>query len=1565
MPRIVTNHVSIRKNYCGIETADLRHQATCYKTIVDTATAPHSTAVTIMAAPIWLSVPIATVASASALILAFQRVNHHKTRLSERNDREKSADIRDPTKPFSTTNRDAVKVTATILHVALLSFALGWKFYDHPSHADHDDTFRTAITLISWLYALTLSIVSLKHKIPEAWGWILNVHLFIIFITTFIMDLFELRWLLKSYANATTSTISIFTLVSSFFLTGLLCGVTGTTRRGAPFLDRTGRPVDPIVVSSIFEFLSFEWITPLLIRGSKTDPLKDSELWILPTMYRGWNLYNTFKRHRDRGLIYRLIKANQTAFILQIILTLITSSLYYAAPFCMNRILVFMEDYADQVKYNDDQTADSKRPSLEIGYIYVLGLFLSKVALALFNAQLWYWAASSLQIRVKSLCNIEVYVKTLKRRSTSTATDSDGKDVAKVDNEDKKDSDDSNDDDPSSSTGKIVNLMSTDSSRIADYAKWWIALLGAPIELSVGILFLYQLLGLSCFVGLLVMIVTLPINHYTAKSFAKTQERLMEARDKRVSLMNEVLQGVRQIKFFAWEKQWTKRILATPNVSLRNQLSFDLAQLEGKDLTPAIAFTSITVFNELRFALNILPEAVMDGLQALISVRRIEKYLQEPEIEYTTSSDVSTLHSESKIGFDDATIAWDYPSSAAETANTNDAPSTQKSFILKDVNLSFPIGELSVVCGATGAGKTLLLLGLLGETRIIKGQAFCPRTPVFEGDLYDDGGNESTSKIYIAPENWIQQDAMAFVAQTAWLQNASIRDNILFGLPYNEQRYLDVLDACALTKDLDIFEDGDETEIGEKGITLSGGQKQRVALARAVYSRAGVVVMDDVLSAVDAHTARHIYEKCLMGPLLAGQRRTQILVTHHVRLCISDAAYVVSIKNGKIGLSGTPGELRQSGVLSTILQEEEVLAETERVDTTAASSSSSTSEAGTAAIEEQPKFILKRTNKPKKLVDDEARETGMVKARIYGIYSNIVGGLLFWILVCVVFVGTRLLEVSESWWLKLWSQSYTSFNSTSGGIFTMASVGNSTVFASSLYRQTMESPFAFNKPSSTAPYYSNQLVSLDKRNDDLNFYLAVYAAIATSTILVASCRFALIYYGSLKASKKMYETLLRRILRSPLRFFDTTPVGRILNRFSKDFETVDSKLPDNVAWFLNQSIDTASIIIIVCAVAPFLIVPMMLLGTLYLLVGRMFSSTSRQLKRMDSWRGDDPFFRCNEEVLVRNARQVDRWLSLRFFIFGACVSFGTGGFILSHMDTISVSLAGFVLYFALNFTSAIFWTVQRYTSLELALNSVERVVEFSEGAEEAPEIIEPRPPASWPVEGKIDVRDLRIRYAADLDPVLHNLSFTINPQEKIGVVGRTGSGKSTLALSFFRFIEATAGSIVIDGIDIANIGLEDLRSRLTIIPQDPTLFSGTLRSNLDPFDQYEDGEIFESLRRVHLLPSASDSNAAESEAINANVFRNLETPVNEGGKNFSQGQRQLLCLARALLKRTKIVLMDEATASVDFATDEAIQKTIQTEFVDCTILCIAHRLLTVIDYDRILVLDHGKIVEFD
>jgi ABC-type multidrug transport system fused ATPase/permease subunit len=479
------------------------------------------------------------------------------------------------------------------------------------------------------------------------------------------------------------------------------------------------------------------------------------------------------------------------------------------------------------------------------------------------------------------MLNIEIYRKTLRRRDLAVDSPKidDAEEDKKSDSKDSKKDKSEEKEDVSSTTGTIVNLMSTDSNRISEFSVWWFSILAAPTELAIGIYFLYNLLGNSCFLGLLVMIVVLPLNHYNAKMFAKTQDKLMEARDKRVNLMNEVLQGIRQIKFFAWEKNWEKRIMEARQVELHHLgmtylsgvlftflwqgspilvtlISFwSFTKLEGKELTAPIAFTAITVFNELRFALNILPEVFIEWLQALISIRRIQAYLDEDEVDPPndeddiTNMDDTTATKTIKIGFENATVGWSKQNYTDEVSDENDnitSTASSSSFILKDLNVHFPNNELSLISGSTGSGKTLLMLSLLGEAIILKGTAHCPRQTVA-----DTVSDEFTVSKDIDPKNWILPYALAYVSQTAWLQNASIRDNILFGLPYIESRYRETLTACALDKDLDIFEDGDQTEIGEKGITLSGGQKARVSLARAVYSRAQNVLLDDILSALD------------------------------------------------------------------------------------------------------------------------------------------------------------------------------------------------------------------------------------------------------------------------------------------------------------------------------------------------------------------------------------------------------------------------------------------------------------------------------------------------------------------------------------------------------------------------------------------------------------------------------------------------------------------------------------------------------------------------------------------
>ncbi|KAI8979516.1 hypothetical protein BDF20DRAFT_906115 [Mycotypha africana] len=1553
-----------------------------------------------------LSGILALIICSSAVILAVQRSHLHRSQSTD------SAPLRfDHKRDLSAPhNDDTHRLTRITFGTIILSALAALTFYKVVNSQEPSNWTVIAVActqFIAWLYTTVLVLVSRRYCLPNDWGWTLNVHLFIIYIVFWSIaaqDLYE------AYVNSPSeSWIHMLPNILSVLIGTDLVYTTATTERGPPFVDDAGKQVAGINVASIFSYFYYQWVTPLIDLAYKKKSLNDDDLPTLPPEFRGHNLYYIFGATRGKSLMKRIILVKKNAFIIQFILAIFTSLAYYAPAFFVNQLLQLIE------KMNGVKDSESLRK----GFVIVAFLGITIFTLGLMVGQLWYYASSCVEVPIRAMLNIEIYRKTLRRRDLaveSPKVEEDGKDDKK--NENKEEQSVQNKDDVSSTTGTIVNLMSTDSKRVSEFSVWWFSLIAAPTELTVGIYYLYKLLGKSCFLGLLVMIIVLPLNHYNAKMFARTQDKLMEARDKRIALMNEVLQGIRQIKFFAWENNWEKRIMEARKLELHHigitylsevlftflwqgspilvtLISFwSFTKIEGRDLTAPIAFTAITVFNELRFALNVLPECMIWGYQALISVRRIETYLTEVEIDPPNPEDNMLRQSNSSdsitIAFENATVGWSKESYSDDPTVNNATMSS--SFVLKDLNIEFPNGQLSLISGSTGSGKTLLMLSLLGEAIIIEGKVRCPRQPITD-TVYEDFDTLKD----VDSKNWLLPYAVAYVSQVAWLQNASIRDNILFGLPYIESRYKQTIYACALNKDLSILEDGDLTEIGEKGITLSGGQKARVSLARAVYSRAQNVLMDDVLSAVDAHTAKHLYEKCLLGPLM--KDRTRILITHHVSLCLKGCSYIVHIDNGRASFVGAPNVLQRSeGFASIVDENEEDTIEEEE------SAAEEQSVEGTLALDSNEANLSDNaTKKPRALIEDETKATGMVKLRLYSMYIRMVGSPIFWFIMAALVLGSRGLDITESWWIKKWSNSYTS------------QVADNDLASFQQHQTIVPSTkpmYAFPMIiSSTSDTLNNSDIVTESTSVDLNYYLSIYCLITLSNIIVGSARFAVLFWGVLAANRSLYAELLHRVFRAPLRFFDTTPVGRILNRFSKDFETIDSSIPNDLMNFVIQWVIIISSMFTVGSVLPIFLLPMVVVAAVNIWLGVKFVSASRELKRMDSVTRSPLFSNFTETIIgistIRaygatrrflremlgyidiNARPyyyawiVNRWISIRYAFTGAVINCFTCTIILlSVSETMNASLAGFCLSFVLLFTDQMFWGIRRYTSLEMSFNAVERVVEFMEMDQEAPSITELRPPAEWPSKGAVEVKDLEVRYAADLEPVLRGISFNIKPQEKVGVVGRTGSGKSTLALSFFRFVEASRGSITIDGINIKDLGTEDLRSNLTIIPQDPTLFSGSLRSNLDPFDQFSDEEIFVALRRVHLLPTKMATVASETadasepsvdtlvsdstlDEVNVNVFQDLSTAVTEGGKNFSQGQRQLLCLARAILKRSRIVIMDEATASVDFDTDKAIQKTISTEFASATILCIAHRLHTVIEYDRILVLDKGEIVEFD
>ncbi|KAH7104982.1 multidrug resistance-associated ABC transporter [Auriculariales sp. MPI-PUGE-AT-0066] len=1315
--------------------------------------------------------------------------------------------------------------------------------------------------------------------------------------------------------------------------------------------------------ASILSRVMFSWVTPVVWLGHISETFEIKDLPIVTAEVRATRIFQStrhalrtiqlprwFQPKHGSGwtLLYRLAILNKRMFGIEFALTAVLAAALYLQPFFIERLVRLLE-----------RRDAGEAPDLAWGWMYCLGLFAGTAVIYVLMGQVWHVTESVLETQMRTQLNTVLFAKTLVRKdaaSTARSGASSSEDGAANDDDDE---DGLEEDSGFSSKQQVMTLMTTDVNRLCEIGSELFAVIDFPSEVTVGSFFLYKLLGTSAFVGLAVTCLFLPLNRYASKAVVKTQENLMKARDERVALMNELLSGIRMLKFMAWERNFQKRVMRIRDKELKYQrrnyiietifsviwegspllvtlaVFFHYAVIRGMPLTASVAFPALAVFDEIRWAFNTLPETIVNLAQSLVSAKRIEQYLDLPEVDPVAPLEEQDL----AVGFNSANIAWPQNISNPIPRSSNAATPGNR-FLLLDLNLQFPLGKLSLICGKIGSGKSLLLQSLLGEADVLTGQVLCPRSPPNSLSTTSHTPTPFTSE-------WVEPGACAFVPQVAWLQNASIRDNIIFHLPFDQTRYDQTLEACALVSDLEIFEDGDLTEIGERGITLSGGQKARVSLARAIYSRASVILLDDVLSAVDAQTAGHLFERCLTGALTRG--RTVILVSHHVRLCSPAASYVVALDNGRVAFQGSSHTFMGSTVMASLVQSTHVSKDISIADEPTVNSveqliqETAHGNSGELADVSSPIEVLDASAvvkavqaTPKKLIGEERREVGRVGRAVWSWYIKSCGGLLFYFVFILSMLAASILPVAENGWIRIWSRS--------------SEVDGS------------RSPM---------------------------FYVAIYAAIACSGVVLKTWRWFVLYYGSLQASRTLYERLLEQVIFAKMRFHDTINRGRLLNRFGSDFESIDSVLSDQLG---NMLICALSVVVTLCAVIYVGGIAACgataLLGVAYWWIGSIYGQTSRDLRRLHSVARSPLYSMYGETIagvsvirafgassrFLQDMLQsvhtlnhpyywlssINRWLATRFNMVSSVVV-GIAGAIILLNPSIDASLAGFALAFATSLTNDVMGLVRRTVQLEQSMVAVERVKEFTEIEREPPEFVEPRPPAAWPQHGKIVVQNLSVRYAPDLPDVLHELSFTVYPGERVGVLGRTGSGKSTLALALFRMVVARDGRIMIDGLDvIKDMGLTDLRSRLTIIPQDPMIMSGTLRSTLDIFGEYDDSELYEALRRVHLVPS--DHDVQQTEIDDQNVFRNLDSPVSEAGENFSSGQKQLICMARAILKRSKILLMDEATASVDYATDELIGKTIREEFAGSTIITVAHRLRTIIDYDKVLLLDHGYIL---
>ncbi|XP_075701953.1 ATP-binding cassette sub-family C member 3 [Rhinoderma darwinii] len=1100
----------------------------------------------------------------------------------------------------------------------------------------------------------------------------------------------------------------------------------------------------------------------------------------------------------------------------------------------------------------------------------------------------------------------------------------------------------------SSTVGEVVNLMSVDAQRFQDLTTFLNMLWSAPLQICLALYFLWQTLGPSVLAGVAVMVLLIPINAFIAMKTRAFQVEQMQYKDSRIKLMNEILNGIKVLKLYAWEPSFCQKVLEIRSKELNvlkksaylNALStfawtsapFLVAlttfavyvSVDEKNILDAEkAFVSLSLFNILRFPLNMLPQVISNIAQASVSIKRIQNFLANDELDLAAVNKEKSM-SGVAIAVRNGTFSW---------AKTNDP-------VLNNINLLVPSGSLVAIVGHVGCGKSSLVSALLGEMEKM------------EGDVTVRG-------------------SLAYVSQQAWIQNSTLKDNILFGRAESEKNYKKVLEACALLTDLEVLPGGDQTEIGEKGINLSGGQKQRVSLARAVYSNSDVFLLDDPLSAVDAHVAKHIFDN-VIGPegLLRG--KTRLLVTHGISF-LPQVDHIVVIVDGKVSEMGSYQELLdQNGAFAeflrnysfddhveeeelTILDEEEVLLaeetlsnHTDLVDNEPIANEArkkfirqisvlSSDTEPSHAMSTRRRLCERKTSetatakKPQmeKLIQTETAETGRVKMTVFWQYIKAVG-LAVALFICFLYCCQNASAIGANVWLSDWT----------------------------------------NEPVINGTQQNTQ------------WRVGVYAALGLlQGVLVMTSSFTLAMAG-IGAARKLHEMLLDNKMHTPQSFYDTTPIGRIINRFSKDIYVIDEVIPPTILMFLATFFTSISTMIVIVCSTPLFAVVIIPLAFIYFFVQRFYVATSRQLKRLESVSRSPVYSHFSETItgasiiraygrqssfVLLSDHKVDenqksyypgivsnRWLGIRVEFVGNCVVLFAALFAVIGRENLSPGLVGLSVSYALQVTMSLNWMVRMTSDLETNIVAVERVKEYSETETEAPWAIEDKkPPEDWPSRGEVEFSNYSVRYRSGLDLVLKNLSLGVKGGEKVGIVGRTGAGKSSMTLCLFRILEAAEGIIKIDGVNISEIGLHNLRSMLTIIPQDPVLFSGTLRMNLDPFEKYSEDELWKALELSNLKKFVSSQT------------EKLDYECSEGGENLSVGQRQLVCLARALLRKTRILVLDEATAAIDLETDDLIQMTIRTQFEDCTVLTIAHRLNTIMDYTRVLVLDKGKIAEFD
>ncbi|KAF8392125.1 hypothetical protein HHK36_022467 [Tetracentron sinense] len=1257
--------------------------------------------------------------------------------------------------------------------------------------------------------------------------------------------------------------------------------------------------VTPYNKASLFSLVTLSWMNPILSLGAKR-PLELRDVPLLAPKDRSKTNYKVLNSNWEKlraenpskkpSLAWAIFKSFWKEAACNAVFAGLNTVVSYVGPYMIS----YFVDYLVGIETFHHE-----------GYVLAGIFFIAKLVETITTRQ-WYLGVDILGMHVRSALTAMVYRKGLRLSSSARQ---------------------------SHTSGEIVNYMAVDVQRVGDYSWYLHDIWMLPLQIILALVILYKNVGIASVATLIATIISIVVTVPLAKMQEEYQDKLMGAKDERMRKTSECLRNMRILKLQAWEDRYRVKLEEMRNVEFKwlrkalysqafitfifwgspifvSAVTFGTSILLGGQLTAGGVLSALATFRILQEPLRNFPDLVSMMAQTKVSLDRISGFLQEEELQEDATIVLPQGLTDMAVEINDGEFCWD-PSSPRPT--------------LSGIQMKVEKGMCVAVCGMVGAGKSSFLSCILGEI------------PKISGEVRVSG-------------------SAAYVSQSAWIQSGNIEENILFGSPMDKLKYKNVIHACSLNKDLELFSHGDQTIIGDRGINLSGGQKQRVQLARALYQDADIYLLDDPFSAVDAHTGSELFKEYILTALAT---KTVIFVTHQVEF-LPAANLILVLKGGRIIQAGKYEDLLQAGTdFNTLVSAHHEAIEAMDIHTHSSEDSDENVPLGgsvifskkcdsfgnnidslakdvqeSASVSDQKAIKEKKKAKhlrKKQLVQEEERERGKVSMKVYLSYMAAAYKGLLIPLIILAQMSFQLLQIASNWWMA-WANPQT---------------------------------------KGDQPKTSNMVL------------LVVYMALAFGSSCFIFIRAVLVAMFGLEAAQKVFLKMLTSVFRAPMSFFDSTPAGRILNRVSVDQSVVDLDIPFRLGGFASTTIQLIGIVGVMTTVTwqvLLLVVPM---AIACLWMQKYYMASSRELVRIvgiqkspiiqlfgESIAGAATIrgFGQEKRFMKRNLYLLDcfarpffssmaaiEWLCLRMellstFVFAFCmtllVSFPHG--------SIDPSMAGLAVTYGLNLNARLSRWILSFCKLENKIISIERIHQYCQIPGEAPPIIEnSRPPSLWPENGTIELIDLKVRYMESLPMVLHGISCKFPGRKKIGIVGRTGSGKSTLVQALFRLIEPAGGRIIIDNIDISTIGLHDLRGRLSIIPQDPTLFEGTIRCNLDPLEEHSDHDVWQALDKSQL----------------GNIIRQkeqkLDTPVLENGDNWSVGQRQLVSLGRALLKQARIMVLDEATASVDTATDNLIQKIIRTEFKECTVCTIAHRIPTVIDSDLVLVLSDGQVAEFD